>query len=92
MLLDSKVSAKDICSKLSECHLSIKFTCEQEELIPKKNPPKDGDPPPDKYEIIEQDLTTHSLPFLDILVKRQGNIMFQSRVYRKKTFSGLITK
>ena len=92
VLLDSKVSAKDICSKLSECHPSIKFTGEEEELIQKKNPPKDGDPPPDKYEIIEQDLTTHSLPFLDILVKRQGNIMFQSRVYRKKTFSGLITK
>ena len=33
----------------------------------------------------------HKLPFLDVLVDNNDPICFLTRVYRKKTFTGLLT-
>ena len=33
----------------------------------------------------------HKLPFLDVLVDNNDPISFLTRVYRKKTFTGLLT-
>ena len=45
-----------------------------------------------KFTFEEEDPAKHSIPFLDILVKRQANTGFETRVYGKPTFSGLMTK
>ncbi|CAF4816527.1 unnamed protein product, partial [Rotaria sp. Silwood2] len=68
VLIDSTLSAKDICTKLSQFHKSIKFTCEEEAA------------------------NTNTLSFLNILIEKQPGIGFATKVHRKETFSGLITK
>jgi hypothetical protein len=68
VLLDSKISVKNICHTLSQYHPSLKFTYEQEKLL------------------------SRTLPFLEVLVQRLPGVGFQTRIYRKPTFSGLITK
>ena len=45
-----------------------------------------------KFTVEEENSTTHTLPFLEVLVERQTGVGFHTRIYRKKTFSGLITK
>ncbi|CAF3796434.1 unnamed protein product [Rotaria socialis] len=45
-----------------------------------------------KFSYEEEDRYTHKLPFLDVLVQRKSGEGFQTRVYRKPTFTGLITK
>ncbi|CAF4860100.1 unnamed protein product [Rotaria socialis] len=40
----------------------------------------------------EEDPTTLTLPFLDVLVRRKPGADFQTCMYRKPTFSGLMTK
>lgn len=68
VLLDPEVSATNICSQLSQCHPSLKFTVE------------------------EENAEKHTIPFLDVLVQRQPGVGFRTRVYRKSTFTGLLTK
>ncbi|CAF3124178.1 unnamed protein product [Rotaria sp. Silwood2] len=68
VLIDSTFSAKDICTKLSQFHKSIKFTCEEEAA------------------------NTNTLSFLNILIQKQPGIGFATKVHRKETFFGLITK
>ncbi|CAF5086883.1 unnamed protein product, partial [Rotaria sp. Silwood1] len=45
-----------------------------------------------KFTSQEEDAVTHKLPFLNVLIQRQEGIGFQTRIYRKPTFTGLITK
>jgi hypothetical protein len=45
-----------------------------------------------KFTVEEERIQKHTLPFLDILIQRQPGIGFKTRVYRKPTFSGLLTK
>lgn len=39
-----------------------------------------------------EDYITNSLAFLDVSVKRESDLAFKTRIYRKPTFTGLITK
>ncbi|CAF4387530.1 unnamed protein product [Rotaria sp. Silwood2] len=45
-----------------------------------------------KFTSQEEDAVTHKLPFLNVLIQRQEGIGFQTRIYRKPTFTGLMTK
>ncbi|CAF4673899.1 unnamed protein product [Rotaria sp. Silwood1] len=45
-----------------------------------------------KFTSQEEGAVTHKLPFLNVLIQRQEGIGFQTRIYRKPTFTGLITK
>ena len=45
-----------------------------------------------KFTCEEEDRYTHKLPFLDVLVQRKPDEGFHTRVYRKPTFTGHITK
>ncbi|CAF3195184.1 unnamed protein product [Rotaria socialis] len=45
-----------------------------------------------KFTIEKENLESNSIPFLDALVQRQAGIGFHTKIYRKDTFSGLITK
>ena len=45
-----------------------------------------------KFTSEQERLITHTLPFLDVLMRRQPGGVFHTRVYRKPTFSSLVTK
>jgi hypothetical protein len=45
-----------------------------------------------KFTYEEEDPHTCSLPFLDVFIQRKPNRGFETRIYRKPTFSGLMTK
>ncbi|CAF3249837.1 unnamed protein product [Rotaria sp. Silwood2] len=45
-----------------------------------------------KFTSQEEDAVTHKLPFLNVLIQQQEGIGFQTRIYRKPTFTGLMTK
>ncbi|CAF3862070.1 unnamed protein product, partial [Rotaria sp. Silwood1] len=104
VLLDPKVSAKEIAAQLSQCHPSLKFTCEEEYTTINKDLSKEGSSQKkfthknqytaEKKRSTEEKKSTPriALSFLDVLVERQPNIGFESRKYRKETFTGLLTK
>ncbi|CAF4102211.1 unnamed protein product [Rotaria sordida] len=104
VLLDPKVSAKDIAAQLSQCHPSMKFTCEEEYTTINKDLSKEGSSQKkfshknqytaEKKVSTEEKKSTPriALSFLDVLVERQPDIGFESRKYRKETFTGLLTK
>ncbi|CAF2534635.1 unnamed protein product [Rotaria sp. Silwood2] len=45
-----------------------------------------------KFTSQEEDAVTHKLSFLDVRIQRQEGKGFQTRIYRKPSFTGLITK
>ena len=45
-----------------------------------------------KFTYEEENPVTHKLPFLDALIERKEGIGFQTRIYRKPTYTGLMTK
>ena len=45
-----------------------------------------------KFTYEEEHPIDHTLPFLDVLVQRQPNAGFRTKIYRKPTFTGLMTK
>jgi hypothetical protein len=45
-----------------------------------------------KFTVEKEKSDTNSIAFLDVLIQRQAGIQFRTQVYRKDTFSGLITK
>jgi len=45
-----------------------------------------------KFTVEEERSGSHTIPFLEVLVQRQPGIGFRTRVYRKSTFTGLLTK
>ncbi|CAF1410790.1 unnamed protein product [Adineta steineri] len=116
VLLDPEVDAKVIAAQLSQCHPSLKFTCEEEYKSTKDDLSKEGTPPMKflekkhlektmhysikKKRLLEENRLTEkkdppqkiALSFLDVLVERQPGIGFETRKYRKETFSGLLTR
>jgi hypothetical protein len=104
VLLDSKVSAEDMAAQLSQCDPCLKFTCEEEYTITNKDLSKEGSPKKTfshkiQYLTEKKDSTAEKKPirrialsFLDVLVERQPSIGFETRKYRKETFTGLLTK
>ncbi|CAF1114423.1 unnamed protein product [Rotaria sordida] len=104
VFLDPKVSAQDIAAQLSQCHPSLKFTCEEEYTTRNKDLSKEGSPKKkfshknqyvtEKKDSIEEEksIPRIALSFLDVLVERQPSIGFQTRKYRKETFTGLLTE
>ncbi|CAF1436276.1 unnamed protein product [Rotaria sordida] len=91
VLLDPKVSAKDIAAQLSQCHPSLKFTCEEEYTTTNKDLTKEGLPKKkflnnNPYSTDKNDSTKErksisriALSFLGVLVERQPSIGFQTR-------------
>jgi hypothetical protein len=104
VLLDPKVSAKDISTKLSQCHPALKFTVEEERLpTPEdkekithvvKNYYSKKEEVAKKEEATKKEAysNTYLLSFLDVLIQKQTGIGFKTQIHRKETFSGLITK
>jgi hypothetical protein len=45
-----------------------------------------------KFTVEEERLEGHTIPFLNVLIQRLPGVGFRTRVYRKSTFSGLLTK
>ncbi len=45
-----------------------------------------------KFTCEEENARTHKLAFLDALIQRKEGIGFQTRIYRKPTYTGLMTK
>jgi hypothetical protein len=114
VIIDSKVTADNICSQLSQLHPSLKFTREKETLIKKptqenlseeKNSSKEDSSDEDSSDEDSsneqsseekskkgKEIKKYKLPFLDVLITRKSGIGFETQIYRKDTFSGLITK
>ncbi len=45
-----------------------------------------------QFTVEKENKDNNSIPFLDALIQRQAGIGFETKIYRKPTFSGLITK
>ena len=106
VLVDPELDIKNILPTLSSFHPCVQFTHEEEYLPENKNAsePQDTIQPNRVAEsTTESEATTASeqpaqnnnvLSFLDVLVERHhdSEVGFQTKIYRKSTFTGLITK
>jgi hypothetical protein len=106
VLVDPELNIKDILTTLCSFHPCVQFTHEEEHLPEIKNASEPQHPvQPDHVaeSTTESEATNTSeqpaqnnnvLSFLDVLVERHhdSEVGFQTKIYRKSTYTGLITK
>jgi hypothetical protein len=97
VLLDPKVSAKNICNKLSQCHPALEFTFEEERLPTQEDIKKithnienyysnknqlQRTKKMQKKEQEDAFSNTQLLSFLDVITQRTPDIGFKTQVHR----------